>query len=96
MRDPRAILKRPIVSEKSYRLIQNNQYTFEVDPGASKPEIGRAVEKVFGVKVLAVNTLSVKPKPKRMRIQGEGHTRRWKKAVVTLKQGDRIEIFEGA
>jgi len=95
LKDPRDILRRPIVSEKSYRSLQLNQYTFEVDPRASKPEISQAVEAVFKVSVEGVSTISVKGKPKQQRARGQGHSRNWKKAIVTLKKGDRIEIFEG-
>lgn len=95
MKDPRDILRRPIVSEKSYRSLQLNQYTFEVDPRATKPEIRQAVEVVFKVHVEGVSTVSVKGKPKTQRLRGGGHTRDRKKAIVTLKKGDRIEIFEG-
>lgn len=89
------VLIRPIVTERSYRLIEQQKYTFEVDKRSSKEEIARAVEQAFSVKVLQVNTVSMKGKLKR---QGRtsGYTKNWKKAIVTLKEGDRIEIFEGA
>lgn len=95
MKDPRDIIKRPIVSERSYNLLADRKYTFEVDRGATKGEIGDAIRNIFNVGVEDVNTLNVKPKPKR---QGrtQGKTRQWKKAIVTLKEGDKIEIFEGA
>lgn len=89
------VLIRPIVTERSYRLIEQQKYTFEVDKRSSKEEIAKAVEQAFSVKVLQVNTVSMKGKLKR---QGRtsGYTKNWKKAIVTLKEGDRIEIFEGA
>lgn len=90
--DPRQVILRPIISERSYDLINLNRYTFEVAKTANKVEIGQAVEAIFGVKVLKVNTLNVKGKPKRVRY-AKGYTRTWKKAVVTLADGDTIEAF---
>ena len=90
--DPHSIIIRPIVSEASFDKMEMNKYTFEVDRRADKPAIRRDVEDIFGVKVTRVNTLWVKPKPKRVRAQ-PGLTRTWKKAVVTLAEGDSIEIF---
>ena len=90
--DPREIIIRPIISEHSYDLMEDNKYTFEVHKDANKIEIAKAIEAIFDVKVTKVNTLNVKPKPKRMRYQ-EGKTRSWKKAIVTLKEGDTIELF---
>jgi large subunit ribosomal protein L23 len=92
MKDPRQVILRPIISERSYDLINENRYTFEVAKQANKIEIGQAVESIFDVKVLKVNTLSVKGKPKRVRF-AKGHTRSWKKAIVTLAQGNSIEAF---
>lgn len=86
------VIIRPVVSERSFDLMADNKYTFEVDRRASKQEIADAVEKLFDVHVLKVNTITVKPKPKRVRYQ-IGYTRSWKKAVVTLAEGDSIEIF---
>ena len=91
-RDPREIIIRPIISEHSYDLMEDNKYTFEVHKDANKIEVAKAIEAIFDVKVTKVNTLNVKPKPKRMRYQ-EGKTRSWKKAIVTLKEGDTIELF---
>ena len=90
--DAREIIIRPIISERSYDVMENNVYTFEVHKSANKIEIAKAVESIFNVTVVKVNTLNVKPKPKR---QGrtQGKTRAWKKAMVTLRQGDEIEIF---
>lgn len=89
------IIIRPIVTEKSSSLMEQNKYTFEVHKSANKIQIRQAVEQIFKVKVLSVNTLNVSAKPKRM---GAflGKTRSWKKAVVTLPPGERIEFFEGA
>lgn len=90
--DPRNIIIRPIVSEASFDKMENNKYTFEVRRDADKPMIRRAIEDIFGVHVTRVNTLWVKPKPKRVRVQ-PGYTRTWKKAVVTVADGESIEIF---
>lgn len=90
--DPRNIIIRPVVSEASFDKMEMNKYTFEVDRHADKPMIRRAIEDIFGVKVTRVNTLWVKPKPKHVRTQ-PGYTRTWKKAVVTLAEGETIEIF---
>ena len=90
--DPREIIIRPIITEHSYDLIERNTYTFEVAPTANKIEIAKAIEEIFDVDVVKVNTLNVKPKPKRQRYN-KGYTRTWKKAMVTLKDGDTIELF---
>jgi large subunit ribosomal protein L23 len=94
MKDARQIVIRPVISEKSYEMIEHNRYTFEVDKEAKKPEIAKAVEEIFQVKVTDVNTMRVNGKPRRVRT-AKGLTRTWKKAVVTLKDGDSIEFFEG-
>lgn len=86
------VIIRPIVSERTFDQMGLNKYTFEVAPQAPKEEIRDAIEKIFGVKVTKVNTMWVKPKKKRVRYQ-IGETRRWKKAVVTLAEGQTIEIF---
>lgn len=91
-RTARDIILRPIVTEKSVSLSQENKYTFAVDPKSNKCEIRSAIEHIFKVKVLKVNTLNVKGKPKRWGRRFEGHKSDWKKAVVTLKEGDKIEI----
>jgi len=93
MKDPRDIIIRPVVSEKSYEQIEKNKYTFEVDKNAPKEEIRQAIETIFKVHVTGVNTMKVRGRIKR---QGRtsGRTRDWKKAVVTLREGDRIEVFE--
>ena len=87
------VIIRPIVSERSYDLMEQGKYTFEVAKAASKEEIAEAVEKLFGVHVVKVNTMQVKGKHKRVRCQTMGMTRSWKKAIVTLKAGETIEIF---
>ena len=92
MKDPREVIIRPIISEHSYDMMQENVYTFEVAKSANKVEIAQAVEEIFGVTVVKVNTLNVKSKPKRVRYQ-VGKTRTWKKAMVTVAEGDSIEIF---
>lgn len=92
MQDPRCVILRPIISEKSYDMMELNRYTFEVAKCASKIEIAQAIHEIFGVTVVKVNTMNVSGKPKRVRIQ-KGLTRSWKKAVVTLKAGDAIELY---
>ncbi|MDD4169162.1 MAG: 50S ribosomal protein L23 [Desulfotomaculaceae bacterium] len=94
MKNPRDILRRPLVTEKSTSLLKDNKYTFVVDLNANKVEIRQAVESIFKVKVEKVNTLRVKGKIKRVR-RVPGKTPDTKKAIVTLRAGDRIEIFEG-
>ncbi|MCL2136034.1 MAG: 50S ribosomal protein L23 [Coriobacteriia bacterium] len=91
-KDPRQVIIRPIISERSYDLLNENRYTFEVAKTANKIEIGQAVESIFDVTVLKVNTINVKAKPKRVRY-AKGLTRTWKKAIVTLAPGDSIEAF---
>lgn len=90
----RSVLIRPVVSEKSYALLTANKYTFRVHPDAHKTQIRKAVEDVFGVRVMEVRTMSVKSKPKR-RGYTAGTTRSWKKAIVELHPEDSIELFEG-
>lgn len=92
-RDPREVIIRPVITEHSYDVMDNNVYTFEVAKDSNKIEIRQAIEAIFGVTVKKVNTLNVKPKPKRVRYQKKGYTRTWKKAMVTLAEGDSIEIF---
>ncbi len=92
MKDAHSIVIRPVVSEKSYEMIEHNRYTFEVDKEAKKPEIAKAVEEIFNVTVTNVNTMRVSGKPRRVRY-AKGLTRSWKKAVVTLKEGDTIDLF---
>ena len=86
------VIIRPVVTERSFDFMEQGKYTFEVARTAPKEEIRDAVEKIFGVHVVKVNTVNVKPKNKRVRMQ-QGKTRQWKKAIVTLKEGESIEIF---
>ncbi len=92
--DPRDVLLAPLISEKSYGLLDENKYTFLVSPHANKSEIKIAVEKVFNVKVTDVNTLNRQGKRKRTRY-GYGKRKDTKRAIVTLVAGDRIDIFGG-
>ncbi|HZO06461.1 MAG TPA: 50S ribosomal protein L23 [Solirubrobacterales bacterium] len=92
--DARTILIRPVISEKSYALIAEGKYTFRVDDRAHKTQIAQAVEEVFGVSVAEVRTAKVRSKPKRRGLI-KGKTRAWKKAIVQLSPGERIELFEG-
>ena len=93
--DPREILIAPVVSEKSYSLIEDRKYSFRVHKDAHKTQVRQAVEELFGVKVVSVNMIRVPSKPK-MRNYRKGMRPGWKKAIVQLKEGDAIEIFEGA
>ncbi|MBP1722799.1 MAG: Ribosomal protein [Deltaproteobacteria bacterium] len=96
MKEPQQIIKRPLITEKSTRQKETgNQIAFVVDPRANKIEVRQAVEKLFKVKVEAVHTLNLKGKRKRMG-RFFGWQSDWKKAIVTLKEGERIEFFEGA
>ena len=92
MKDPREIIIRPIITENSYDMMEENVYTFEVAKDSNKVEIRQAIEALFNVRVTKVNTLNVKSKPKRLR-QQPGRTRTWKKAMVTLAEGETIELF---
>ena len=92
MKDPREVIIRPIVTEHSYDQMENNVYTFEVAKDSNKVEVRQAIEALFNVHVTKVNTLNVKSKPKRLR-QQPGRTRTWKKAMVTLAEGETIELF---
>ena len=90
--DPRDILLAPVISEKSYSLLDDHKYTFEVRPDANKTQIKIAIEQIFGVKVRSVNTLNRAGKRKRTRF-GYGHRPDVKRAVVGLAEGDSIDIF---
>ncbi len=95
MKDPRDIVLRPVVSEKSYALLDDGVYTFVVDPRANKTEIRQAVESIFNVRVTNVNTLNRKGKRKRNRRQATfGKRPDTKRAIVTLAADDRIDLFE--
>ena len=95
MNSPYEVIIRPVVSERSYDLMEQGKYTFEVARNAPKEEIRAAIEKLFDVHVIKVNTINVKPKNKRVRYQ-YGKTRQWKKAIVTVAPGEEIEIFNAA
>jgi large subunit ribosomal protein L23 len=92
---PSQVLLAPIVSEKSYAATTTGRYTFKVHPGAHKTQIRQAVEEMFDVHVERVNVIKVPAKPKRRGLI-KGTRQGWKKAVVQLRAGDTIEIFEGA
>ena len=94
MKDHREILFSPVISEKSYTLLDQNKYTFLVDPRANKTEIKIAVETVFGVRVLSVNTMNRMGKRKRSKV-GFGKRNDTKRAIVHVAAGDRIDIFGG-
>lgn len=94
MKNPRDIIVKPVVSEKSVADMEHNKYTFKVSLSANKIDIKNAVEEIFKVKVKDVKTMVVKGKVKRMG-RFEGKRPDWKKAIVTLNDGDKIEIFEG-
>ncbi len=89
------IIIRPLITEKNTNLMQFNKYSFEVDRNATKPQIKRAIEEIFNVRVTAVHTMNVRGKLRR-RGRQYGYTADWKKAIVTLAEGDRIDLFEGA
>ncbi|SNQ49116.1 ribosomal protein L23 [Frankia canadensis] len=92
--DPRDVILRPVVSEKSYGLLDENVYTFIVRPDANKTQIKLAVQQIFNVRVLRVNTINRQGKRKRTK-HGWGHRASTKRALVSLAPGDTIEIFGG-
>lgn len=92
--EARDVLIRPIVTEKSTALMEQGKYTFRVPLAATKIQIRQAVEQIFKVKVQAVNTMRYEGKLKRMG-RTQGRRSDWKKAIVTLKPGEAIELFEG-
>ena len=94
MKDHREVLLAPVVSEKSYSLLDENKYTFIVAPDANKTEIKIAVEKVFGAKVVSVNTMNRQGKNKKTRF-GDGKRKDTKRAIVQVAAGSRIDIFGG-
>ncbi len=92
-KDPREVIIRPVITERSFdEMENNNRYTFEVAKDSNKIEIAKAIQEIFGVRVVKVNTLNVKSKPKRLRY-ALGQTRTWKKAIVKLAEGDTIDIY---
>ena len=95
MKTAQDIIIKPVITEASMDGLAMKKYTFKVAAGATKPEIAKAVEELFGVDVLSVNTVSMKKKPKRLGVHF-GYSSEWKKAVVTLKpESKTIEFFEG-
>jgi large subunit ribosomal protein L23 len=93
--EARQVVLAPVVSEKSYGLIDQNKYSFRIHPKAHKTQVRQAVEELFDVKVEGVNIVKVQSKPKRRGLS-RGRRPGWKKAIVQLRPGDTIEIFEGA
>jgi large subunit ribosomal protein L23 len=92
---PNEVLLAPVVSEKSYSLIGEGKYVFRIHPDAHRTQVRQAVEELFSVHVEGVNVLKVQPKPKRRGLS-KGIRPGWKKAIVQLREGETIEIFEGA
>ena len=95
MRSAYTVIERPLVTEKSMAGAEQGKYTFRVEKTSNKIEIAQAVEQIFNVKVHSVNTMIVKGKKRRLGRHKEGKTADWKKAIVSLKPGYKIEIFEG-
>jgi large subunit ribosomal protein L23 len=93
VRDPRDIIYRPVISEKTYGLLDENKYTFEVDKRANKTQIRQAIEEIFDVKVTGVNTLNRQGKRKRRGLI-VGKRPDTKRAIVTVAEGDEIELFD--
>jgi large subunit ribosomal protein L23 len=92
--DASQVIIRPVVSEKSFVLAELGKYTFRVHDKAHKTQIRQAIEQLFDVKVVDVRTVSMRSKPKR-RGHTSGKTRHWKKAIVQVREGDTIPIFQG-
>ena len=92
--EPTQVIIRPVISEKSYVLSAAGKYTFRVHPDAHRTQIRQAAETLFKVHVLDVHTVNVKPKPKRRGLSS-GRTRAWKKAIVRVRAGESIPIFQG-
>jgi large subunit ribosomal protein L23 len=92
---PNEVLLAPVVTEKAYGLVEDRKYSFRIHPDAHKTQVRQAVEELFDVKVERVNILQVQAKPKR-RGMHRGTRPGWKKAIVQLREGDSIEIFQGA
>jgi large subunit ribosomal protein L23 len=93
MKDLTRVIVRPVVTEKSTDMGENEKYVFEVASEANKNEVKQAVEKFFGVKVVAVHTMNMKGKPKRLG-RHMGRRKDWKKAIVTVQAGDKIDLFD--
>jgi large subunit ribosomal protein L23 len=92
--NPHQIIIRPLITEKNTNLMSLNKYSFQVNRSANKMQIRQAIESIFSVSVTAVHTMNVRGKQRR-RGTAYGYTADWKKAIVTLAEGDRIELFEG-
>jgi large subunit ribosomal protein L23 len=92
---PLEVLRRPLITEKGTRLGSENKYMFAVHPWAGKQQVRQAVERAFKVRVVKVNVMNMKGKPRRDRRGHPYHETDWKKAVVTLAEGDKLELFEG-
>jgi large subunit ribosomal protein L23 len=92
---PHQVLFRPLITEKATMLTGENKYAFEVDRRANKIQIRQAVEAGFDVRVTAVNVINVKGKRRRVGRRGAGRSPAWKKAIVTVAKGEKIEVFEG-
>ena len=93
MKDPRDVIIRPVISEKTYELLDENKYTFIVDPRANKTEIRQAIEQIFEVRVLGVNTMN-RPGKRKRRGWIVGKRPDTKRAIVTVAPGDEIELFD--
>jgi large subunit ribosomal protein L23 len=93
--NPNQVLLAPVVTEKSYEQIDDRKYSFRVHPDAHKTQVRQAVEELFHVRVERVNIIKVQPKPKRRGLR-RGVRPGWKKAIVQLREGDEIEVFQGA
>ncbi|HIE43826.1 MAG TPA: 50S ribosomal protein L23 [Candidatus Omnitrophica bacterium] len=92
--EPIKVIRDPIITERTtLKMEEENEYSFRVDPRAKKNEIKRAVEEMFSVEVIRVNTKVRKPKPRRLRVRQAGKTSWWKEAIVTLKEGHSIDIL---
>ena len=94
MKDYELLIEKPVITEKSTRLRENNKYVFKVHESLNKIEIKRAVETVFNVHVRKVNVMNMPGRKKRLRTREYGYTSSWKKAIVTLAEGDTFEFFE--
>ncbi|HUU50290.1 MAG TPA: 50S ribosomal protein L23 [Nitrospinota bacterium] len=95
MRDPFVIVKRPVITEKTTLFTEKeNKVVFQVDANANKKEIKKAISNIFNVDVLDVHIVMIRGKKRRLRFK-EGKRPDWKKAIITLKEGDKIEFFEG-
>jgi large subunit ribosomal protein L23 len=93
--NPLSVLVRPLITEKATRLHGENKYPFEVQAHANKIQVKEAVEKGFNVRVISVNVMTMKGKPRRVRGNRIKHSSEWKKAIVTLAPEDKLELFEG-